>query len=633
MRHAVVPASIVALTVLAVGLSACNGRRAAAKDDRLCQSDAECDQGEICARGACVPGVTTCSSQDPCPIGLSCCGGICSHEACCEADRDCEGGYCDGGACQDGDRPACSSEQPCSSGRCLLSEGQCVECLFNDDCPIDLGCATSHECLPVGSGCTVAGCAALGQICAPEEGGCRDCISTSECGDLVCGTDGKCEACNELDDQCGPGRLCHNGECISEAGTPCQTSADCDDLVCVLVGADKQCVPCALDDECGGGRTCEADGHCSADAPECEEDDECSPPGTICQAQLCEAGCGTTGCTQGQSCNPTTGRCGGSLALGAACTSHAGCQSGVCWPYYDSQGQEQRLCSQTCARHDDCPADFVCYELGDGNLCAPTSLFTGSFDKAPGQSCTTAPYDNACASGYCNPDTDVCLEMCGSDGHCEDPALPAGSKCYSWRLLDGAITAVCDPPSASLLPAYEDCWVDTGWGGYADHNACKSGFCVQTPLPISPTCGQLCCTPADCPAQLPNPAGGTSAPICKPIDMLDGFYESGDPVLFQRVCLWREHGGSTKELGESCTQDADCKSEICVAGPSGQKRCTHTCCSNEDCAGYEWASACRPPFSPESLVGDDNADEVFMSLGRGSGFDTVGAVSPICFPK
>ena len=76
--------------------------------------------------------------------------------------------------------------------------------------------------------------------------------------------------------------------------------------------------------------------------------------------------------------------------------------------------------------------------------------------------------------------------------------------------------------------------------------------------------------------------------------------------------------------------------EICVAGTSGVKRCTHTCCTNRDCT-YDWAESCRPPFYGSHAVGDPSFADMAHSLGRtaftlAGSFAAIG-VSPLCMPR
>ncbi len=637
---------------VAILLTAC---RPTGLTTTTCTSIADCAASEHCSKekdasqGVCMTGAQPCDTNQSCPDGEHCCDGFCAQIFCCKADLECPDGYCDDNTCRDGGRATCSETEPCATGRCLVTFGECVECIYNDDCEESAGlvCSTDHHCVPEGAGCSVASCAAQGLICAPEQGDCRPCISTSECGDQVC-NGGTCQPCT-LDAECGTGRVCQGGNCINDAGTACTSNVDCGDQFCNL--STSRCEPCLITSECGTGRTCSS-GSCIATSADCTADSACAPPLTVCVSGLCEAGCSAGSCAPGQVCSPTTGRCSvtstGTLVLGAACSAHTTCLSNACWPIVNLQTEtiEAIVCSDACMRHDDCPAGFVCFELGDSNLCLDKATFfpTLPLNVPPGGSCSTDVLDfvnGDCATGYCNTDSGQCSEMCGRDADCA--YLPGDLICLSARevwgdrnndgVLDLGYTQLCYPPlqpTQSISEVYgvdELCLAD-------ENDMCEGGFCAQTPnLPLSPRCAQPCCTPSDC---------APSRSICKPIDVWDGIRDlMTQPFGFQKICLGREYQG-LKQVGELCGLDAECRSEICVAGPSGEKRCTHTCCTSRDCADYDWASACRPPFNQPPVTAshplvDANFDAIAASLGRTAitlnGIGTAEAWTTLCMPR
>jgi hypothetical protein len=499
-----------------------------------------------------------------------------------------------------------------------------VECLHSEDCAsTDFVCSPSHTCVPPTGGCTAATCATAGLICAVEEGTCRACLSNPECGDLLC-SGGVCSACAG-GDNCGAGRICDGGRCVTEPGGICTRDADCDDRVCRFDGGVRTCVDC-LTGDCGAGRTCTA-GRCVADAPNCQGDLDCSPPATICQAGLCAPGCESGDCSEGQVCSPQTGRCvvtsTGTSALGATCVDHAQCASGVCFPLLDSNGAAQLICSRTCVGADSCPSEFVCYELGDYNLCYPKALLPQPAPPAndpPGTACING---ETCHTGYCDSATlggdRECIEMCARQADCD--AL--GLSCLSALPIDdgGVIsyyTQLCyEAPGTATKAAGELCASDT---------ECASFWCVVTPdSNVPPRCASPCCSPADC---------GPPDSVCKPIFVFDGTWDEDEPFTFHKTCLWREYEG-VKNVGEICDSNDECKSEICATGPSGQKRCTTTCCTNDECASYDWSTGCRPPFFGAHGVADDNFAALTRSLGRltPDGVTISDAVAPLCMPR
>jgi len=100
--------------------------------------------------------------------------------------------------------------------------------------------------------------------------------------------------------------------------------------------------------------------------------------------------------------------------------------------------------------------------------------------------------------------------------------------------------------------------------------------------------------------------------------------------------MTREYLGE-KEVGEVCAANSECKSEICVAGKSGVRRCTQTCCTPSDCAAYDWAQSCRPPFAGTDALSDTNATAIINSLGRQAislnGVWQEPGIGSICMPK
>jgi hypothetical protein len=320
--------------------------------------------------------------------------------------------------------------------------------------------------------------------------------------------------------------------------------------------------------------------------------------------------------------------------MGELCTAHAECTTNVCWPTKDSYGTVTNLCSQSCMRHDDCPAELICYELGDGNLCVPSFMFPSMpLDVPPGGACSGEFQNPNCMTGYCNtnPTRLVCMEMCARDADCADTGT--GFICVSrWPVgndLNGD-----DYLSASEIQGFTQlCHVPYGTfpvdAMCTNHDDCKNGYCAQTPdFTLPPRCAQPCCTPNDC---------APSRPVCKPLDAWDGLRDNTtDPYGFEKVCLWREYGGF-KNVGEECGADEECKSEICVAGASGSSRCTQTCCTSRDCADYDWAESCRPALTGSTTLTDANFEAIAIALGRkaytlSEPFPAMG-LTPICMPR
>ncbi|MBN1962444.1 MAG: hypothetical protein JW841_16035 [Deltaproteobacteria bacterium] len=415
------------------------------------------------------------------------------------------------------------------------------------------------------------------------------------------------------ENDCYSGYECLGGIC--ELSVKCKSNADCGTQICNIQkdAESGNCGPCSENaDECGTGRRCSND-KCISTTEQCGNDSGCSPPNTVCVAGVCDLGCVNTGCAKDYICNTETGRCGSStsssgggssstsiesgLAIGEPCETHGECQSRICWEI----SGDKKVCSQTCTRQHHCPEGTLCYQLGDGSACIPKAeVSDGARDVAPGGYCEGGLTDQSCASGLCDTDFSTCLETCGNDQDCEGIG-----QCFSFNIYQ-----VCGDTASTRSKPGEDC---TQLGSTDE---CSNGWCLSGLA--NKTCAKPCCTPADC---RNNDNEDSDNIICKPVKV------SRQDWLFHKFCLPPEYQG-TKKLGEICETASECQSEICVASPSGVKRCSHTCCTNKDCAAYDWASACRPTFTSDTY-----GESIIKTLGRNDILLNSIAGAPVCMPR
>lgn len=622
-----------------------------------CEAEDDCEPGELCIDGDCIFfDDWTCSTNDGCPAGQYCCRNTCGPERCCVVHTDCKDGYCKDGRCEDGLIPSCP-DIDCPVGVCNPTAGTCVECTRDSDCTEPLICGHDSTCVLMGQDCGEGVCGVQKPICAPQEG-CRTCIeNTGDCGNQVC-VAGACVPCDGTAAPCHGGLACtvESGRCTMPLGVWCVDYADCGELACheVAWSDHNECMACTVVGECGAQRECNA-GTCEAYTPVCEFDADCNPPSTICEAGLCVPGCTRMSCYQGMGCNVATGRCypagSGDHFFGEICTSHGDCLSGACWAV-DNDFQYDTFCSWPCVEQSDCPLDSVCWQLGDSSICIWIDYIFNEplpdFDLGPGAACEAADFISLdCRSGFCHRLSQestqaVCMEMCGRDADCEGMSVDDVVCVSGWPVGEDFDTSgVLE--ADELVGFVQLCHL--GWGHLGnnmtcgsgadgsplpkDHDACRSGWCVQTPdFTRDAHCAQPCCTPTDC---------GPNNPVCKPIDVWDGVREINEdvPYGFQKICLWREYAG-TKEVGETCLADSECKTEICAAASSGTKRCTQTCCLNDDCAGFGWAPVCRKPYPVGTPLADSNYTAIRYSLGRqvdlGVASGAAIGVSSLCLP-
>lgn len=148
-----------------------------------CVTSLDCEPGERCEDGACVP--DTCDEHEDCPWGV-CLNGICAPQPTCAADADCPAGW----ECYD---PAIGA------GVCVPIVQTCVDCAPPFICDVH-----TSTCKPVEVGCDAA------------------------CETGVC-IDGACAFC-EADTDCAAGSHCDGGYCV-ETPQPC---TQCTDAFCRL---------------------------------------------------------------------------------------------------------------------------------------------------------------------------------------------------------------------------------------------------------------------------------------------------------------------------------------------------------------------------------------------------------------
>jgi hypothetical protein len=256
----------------------------------FCTLNSDCQAGEICNGGTCLPGACdpsiepTCgptadgAERDPycCKVWQNCdpilfqCGRdpLAVGIGCPVTEPDCI--PCDG-------NEQCGLGNFCSAGRCFAFEGRGT-------------CAESFQC-PGGQRCD-----RTEFVCVPDNGGCNFC---SEDFRELCCQEGT-EACNNESGQCTPVGV--DVECTVETQTD-----DCRPLeFCNAVG---QCVQCDSDDDCGVDslRCNVALGSCYSPAGSCDSNDDC-PSQQVCavaQGQCVFAECRQDGdCGQGFPSDP-----------------------------------------------------------------------------------------------------------------------------------------------------------------------------------------------------------------------------------------------------------------------------------------------------------------------------------------
>lgn len=266
---------------------------------------------------------------------------------------------------------------------------------------------------------------------------------------------------------------------------------------------------------------------------------------------------------------PTVPPEAGPKALGEACGLDKDCASRLCGRETAlttdiTEGAKQSyFCTKPCCTSEQCPSDMVCFNPGTGgNYCVPGArVRRPTLGTAPGGG--DCDGGATCRSGSCF--SGKCSDTCCADAQCQD-----GTYCRLNQLpspFDGGTpseTFVCSPTSFSSGPQLD---------GELCSGVTKCSRGVLTC--VDGECSPPCCGMSTCP--------GTDQ--CLPAVF-------PDTQKVGKLCF--DRSGSTKDVGDACVAMKDCRSGLC---DPDTKRCTDTCCTDDDCVKLLGAGGlCRPVF-------------------------------------
>lgn len=375
---------------------------------------------------------------------------------------------------------------------------------------------------------------------------------TGDAGPTTCSSDEDCpegEVCAV--DRSGDEvrRICRApNEEGGEVGDSCSEDSDCRSNLCL----DGTCTkPCERPVDCKKGWTC--------DSAEVETESGGSSSINVCQPAPGKECFSDGDCDSGDRCvarrgsDEVTFECGapnsGGGAVGESCSSDGDCLHNLC---VDGE------CAPPCGSDDHCSGSsgYICQEseidLGNGKtdsapVCRPERPCDRSATCKVNETCYVER-NRTGSAGVCrqpNSSSKQLGDVCSGDGQC-----PA-NLCYDSRFRK-ICSLACQKNSDCQKPGFrcEERAIADGSGGTRDVDIC-------VPAPPSP-----CSNPSD----------------CDPDELCSVVVES-DGTGLESVCIPKTGGVS---VGNSCSDDSDCNSQLCVNG-----HCSTPCDTRSDCAGNQ----------------------------------------------
>jgi hypothetical protein len=183
------------------GLSCTDGTCLKPVPEPECENNADCNSGEICQNGICVPEPPECENDNDCGNNEICDDGECIPEPPeCVNDNDCSAiEICQNGQCVP-EPPECNSDSDCD-GNELCEGGFCL-------CPFEVGGECVIQCL------NASGCPGACNNCRdvfPDTGGASVCVDEpfNLCIDAI--------GCDQVA-ECPAGFLCASVDCGDDGG-------------------------------------------------------------------------------------------------------------------------------------------------------------------------------------------------------------------------------------------------------------------------------------------------------------------------------------------------------------------------------------------------------------------------------
>lgn len=481
---------VILLVCASALLFACSGSKSVpGTPDVLCQSAADCKDGQVCQNGACVAG-QDCEIEADCNAGQTCLSGICQALPVCDTSADCDAGItCVDGFCR---KVSCvDGGLTCKSGtHCDRSSGQCVSDPVDSDTAeteseTPTTCEQNIDCGPMME-CYEGHCRAVVEIDGDGESAAEnDSEQTENESDTELPSESDtdypiddsllCKSCSS-DAECGaPNNLCltdQSGEFFCarfcDDANPCPAGYGCTDLPSSLVG--NQCQPTNLrcltldgdaNDLCSGG--------CMATAVDtCMGDSICMCAASYLRLVPCEQVCqhagyaGADGCAYDATaqkdactCTGTSDFCTGYVGTDSCCTNGDPCRKA---------GNGSCECSGFCSWDQ---ADCTTTVDGDSSTSQTCAGYLGSDPCCKVDDPCYLGYDDVCqCNGACEWDSYDCENSADGDG-----TGGCSGSCYSYEdytCVDTSTLCVCSSGSWTE----KDCQAVCTAAGYGPAQGC-----------------------------------------------------------------------------------------------------------------------------------------------------------------
>jgi hypothetical protein len=345
------------------------------------------------------------------------------------------------------------------------------------------------------------------------------------------------------------------------------------------------CVP-GQPNTCPSGQVCSLAGVCTGACPKtpCPTNAVCDEPTKLCVSTGDTQDGATTDADTSDVGNDGTsadGSTGGDV--GASCQTQSSCKAGLfCADTSALTAEVVRntgsVCTKTCCRSEDCPADFACYSPGTGgNYCVRASELPrlSADGSKPGGSECSSPQE--CRSGICIEASSTEVKRC-ADTCCVESDCPGGGVC-GLANIEGHFTMACTE-AAGRASTGEFCSTSLS---APSSEICENGLCGTQ----SKRCLARCCGKGSC---------GAAGAAC-------GYLPSNGPGVTEYIPACSSGAaGNGGRVGDACTDTTsgtDCVTGFCEAYT---KKCTDVCCTDSDCQDYPGYTACRPDTNPSRHV-------------------------------